>query len=55
MKKSPKPTAEQYRVAKISLAINYAPDINPCKKCGWPVVRGYCCTACGDINPSSVS
>lgn len=23
----------------------------PCQKCGWPVIKGYCCGTCGDSNP----
>lgn len=35
----------------ISLAHNYL-IITQCKKCGAAVNSGYCCTTCGDTNPS---
>jgi hypothetical protein len=34
------------------LARWYAPPITPCMKCSYPVLKGYCCGYCGDINPS---
>ncbi len=36
-----------------NLAIAYAPEIYRCKRCGYPVISGYCCTHCGDSDPSS--
>ncbi len=48
-----KPTKKQYAAARIQEALNFAPSIYPCQKCGWPVVQGYCCTNCGDGDPSS--
>ncbi len=35
------------------IALDFAPKIYPCKKCNNPVASGYCCTFCGDTNPSS--
>lgn len=35
-----------------ALARSYV-QIDQCKKCGNPVVHGYCCGLCGDSNPSS--
>lgn len=49
------PTVDEYRAAKIQNALDYSPSQYACKKCGWPVVRGYVCTACGDTNPSEAS
>lgn len=49
------PTPEQYQRAKINKALSYAPHIHACKKCGWPVIYGYCCTYCGDDNPSEAT
>lgn len=46
------PTKEEYLVAKSNLAICFTPHIYPCKKCGWTVISGYCCTSCGDTDPS---
>lgn len=43
-------TARWERLAD-ALARDYAPRIYPCGKCGYPVVEGYCCTACGDSAP----
>ena len=34
------------------IARGFCPRIYACKKCGWPVVDGYCCGTCGDSNPS---
>lgn len=34
------------------MARAFAPDIYPCCKCNHPVITGYCCTNCGDDNPS---
>ena len=48
-----KPTDAEYRKAEIVQAINFAPEIYACKKCGWPVACGYCCTYCSDTDPSS--
>ncbi len=36
------------------LAIDFTPGIYRCKKCGYPVIDGYCCTHCGDSDPSSI-
>jgi len=47
------PSDNTYYREKGKLAINYAPEIYPCQKCGYPVASGYCCTYCGDTNPSS--
>jgi hypothetical protein len=47
-----RPTEQQYRNLKIGLALSYyAPPINPCRECGWPVISGYCCTTCGSAEP----
>jgi hypothetical protein len=48
----PPKTEAEYRDHANALARSFAPDIRACKKCGWPVVSGYCCTYCGDANPS---
>jgi len=24
----------------------------PCQKCGYPVIKGYICSRCKDVNPS---
>lgn len=33
------------------LARDYAPEIKPCKSCRYPVLHGYCCTFCGEVDP----
>lgn len=33
------------------LAFGYCPNIYPCAKCGYPVMKGYCCTGCGTDAP----
>ncbi len=48
-----RPTTKQYDTAAIHQALVYAPRIYECQKCGWPVVEGYCCSYCGNSNPSS--
>lgn len=47
------PSYNTYIREKRNLALDYAPRIYACKKCEYPVVDGYCCTYCGDSNPSS--
>ncbi len=45
--------SELWRKRAYSLARSYCPAIYSCCKCGNPVVSGYCCSFCGDDNPSS--
>lgn len=45
------PNDRQYRQAEIDQAISFAPPIRPCKTCKWPVVMGYCCNYCGEVDP----
>jgi len=45
------PTKKQYREHVIRKALDWAPKIYPCQKCGWPVFSGYCCETCGDSEP----
>jgi len=33
------------------LARSFCPPIYPCKECGYPVIQGYCCGACGSDSP----
>ena len=33
------------------VARDFCPPIYPCAKCGHPVVNGYCCTFCGEVDP----
>jgi predicted RNA-binding protein with PUA domain len=44
------PTEDEYRAAKISMALDRV-HIKPCRNCRWPVLVGYCCTACGSTDP----
>ena len=32
----------------LHVAQGHTPDMYSCRKCGHPVVSGYCCTWCGD-------
>jgi len=34
-----------------ALARSHAPTIYACKKCGYPVAKGYSCSYCHDMNP----
>lgn len=47
-----KPYDDEWYIEAGRLARNYCPTIFACKKCGMPCVNGYCCTYCGDSNPS---
>lgn len=54
-KKQPKkldPNGRQYKGEEAELAFSYCPTIYPCVECGHPVIKGYCCTTCGCVNPS---
>lgn len=33
-------------------ARNFAPEIYPCKHCGYPTLHGYCCNGCGAGDPT---
>jgi anaerobic ribonucleoside-triphosphate reductase len=46
------PTEEEYADIRKWAALSYTPPIYVCKKCQWPVVRGYCCNICGANDPS---
>lgn len=43
--------SKEWTKSIISLAHSYL-IITQCKKCGAAVNSGYCCTCCGDTNPS---
>jgi len=43
--------SEQWRSEANMLARDFCPPIRPCNTCGHPVVKGYCCTFCGETNP----
>lgn len=43
-------TAEWQRRAN-EMARGWAPLIYPCRECGGPVFKGYCCNRCGSTNP----
>lgn len=51
MKKVTPYTKSWYEKA-FQLLRSYVPGLYPCHKCGNPVISGYCCTYCGDSNPS---
>ena len=51
-KKLKRPSAKTYNRRAAEVAFDHAPEIYPCNGCGNPVATGYCCTFCGDDNPS---
>jgi len=55
MEKKQKPAAptsqKEFDEAVASIAYSFL-EIRSCMKCKWPVISGYCCTFCGDTNPS---
>lgn len=46
------PDSPAYQREANRLARDFCPRIHPCAKCSHPVVSGYCCTTCGDPDPS---
>lgn len=46
------PNRKEYDQARIRIALNYAPPIHDCADCGYPVIKGYCCTTCGSVHPT---
>lgn len=50
-KKIKPPTEKEFNTRANSIAREFCPRIYACKKCGWPVVNGYCCRTCGDGAP----
>lgn len=44
------PTADQWEKAANRLARDYV-IINSCNECGWPHIKGYCCTFCDSVDP----
>ena len=47
-----KPYTRRWERLANAEARSFAPTIYACRKCGYPVVTGYCCTNCRDVNPS---
>lgn len=47
-----KPYTEAWERSANNLARSYCPNIYPCGDCGYPVIRGYCCTSCQSSDPS---
>ncbi len=43
--------SDEWDAAAGRLAISFSPGVKPCRDCGAPVVRGYCCTYCGSEEP----
>lgn len=43
--------SEEYVKRMFQVAVNFCPTMYPCKTCGSPVINGYCCTYCNDVNP----
>ena len=51
METKTEPYTQKWERKADKLARSFAPPIYPCKKCGNPVIQGYCCTFCKDANP----
>ena len=51
MRKKINPEGRLYRERAKELALTYCPNIYPCKHCGNPVRKGYCCGYCESDNP----
>lgn len=47
----PPKNREEYDKASLNLKLVYAPETYSCRKCSWPVIKGYCCDYCGTTNP----
>ena len=47
------PYSEEWEKLAGQEARSFAPSIYPCGACNYPVVKGYCCTHCGDSNPET--
>jgi hypothetical protein len=45
-------TQEEWDELTTQLRLQNAPPAYACKKCGYPVIEGCCCTYCWDTNPS---
>lgn len=43
--------SDEWERAADAAARHYAPEVRPCRDCGAPVVKGYCCTYCGSSRP----
>ena len=45
------PYSEEWEKKANAEARCFCPDIYPCKKCGYPVISGYCCSGCLTSDP----
>jgi len=45
------PDSLEWEARANRLARDYCPTIHPCRDCGAPVVKGYCCQRCGSSSP----
>ena len=46
-----RPHTRAWEAMANQLARGFAPPIHPCKHCGGPVIKGYCCERCGSDEP----
>ena len=53
--KTPDPRTPEWQRLADKVARSFVADIYPCGKCGYPVIPGFCCTGCGDTNPSETA
>lgn len=44
-------TSPEYEDLRRELLESAAPDVRPCRRCGGPVLDGYCCERCGSEEP----
>ncbi len=47
-----KKDGREYNRRVVEVAIGFCPQILTCKTCGSPTLKGYCCTYCGEIDPT---
>ena len=45
------PNSVEWNKLANQTARSFCPEIFPCKECGKPYVRGYCCDYCGSVDP----
>jgi hypothetical protein len=45
------PYTNQWHDIAAAMQRSFAPPVYPCGTCGYPVIKGYCCTNCHSMNP----
>lgn len=41
------PTLREFGAQMLEVLRAYAPDVEQCEACGYPVIEGCCCSRCG--------